>query len=111
MTKNAIFALWLVSIVSTYSFLPVTAEAQAMEESISGASFQAIQAAMTELERNKLDVVDYRITVQKSASSIFVLFQNLVTPNGQRGTAGPRPGFSVELRRVGLQVVCSQFER
>jgi hypothetical protein len=111
MEKHAIVPLWLVSIVCLCLFLPFTAKSQVMEESISATSFEAIQVAVAELERNKLDVADYRITVQQSDSSIVVLFGNLNSPKGQRGSSGPRPAFSVELSRAGLKVIRSQFVR
>ena len=111
MKKHAIVPLWLISIFCMCLFFPLTAESQVTEESISATSFEAIQVAVAELERNKLDVADYRITVQQSNSSILVLFSNLSTPQGQRGSSGPRPAFSVELSRAGLKVIRSQFVR
>jgi hypothetical protein len=82
-----------------------------MEESISGRSFRAIQAAIPELERNKLGVEGYRIRVHESGASVFVLFGDPNAPKGLRGSWGDRPAFSVELARDDLRIIRSQFER
>ena len=111
MKKNAFIAWWFSWILSISLSLPLIAGSQLMEESISGRSFRAIQVAVTELERNKLNVGDYRITLQQSDRSIFVLFRNPNASQEQRGSSGPRPTFSVELSNDGLQVIRSQFER
>jgi hypothetical protein len=110
MKNDAIAPLWLAFIFCMCLFFPLTAESQ-VTESITATSFEAIQVAVAELERNNLDVADYRITVQQSHSSIVVLFGNLNTPKGQRGSSGPKPAFSVELSPAGLKVIRSQFVR
>lgn len=111
MKNNARAALLLSS--TLYMHWPTLAatESQAMEESISGRNFQAIQAALVEFEHRKLDITGYRIVVRVSSSSTFVSFVNPGAPAGQRGSSGPRPTFSVELSNNDLRIIRLQFDR
>ena len=109
--RNAAIALWvsLVLCLSSWSLLSVQAQDI---ETISARNFLSIQAAIVELERYKLNILDYRIRVEESESSIFVTFLNLGQRlPGQRGNPGPKLELTVELSREGLKVIRSSFIR
>lgn len=96
--------LWMTSLPSL----------SAEKETISGQGFRAIQAAVPELERHKLNSADYQITVWRQPFSLIVLFYNAVdvAPGEvQLGCPGPRPCFSVELSKDDYRVIGSQFDR
>jgi len=90
---------------------PLSAEAQIMEESISGRSFLAIQAAIPELESRSLRAADYRITVWEAGSLVIVLFGDPNSAEGQKGNSGNRPALEVELSRDDLRVIRAHFVR
>ena len=73
---------------------------------ISAQSFRAIQAALPELDRRKLDLSNYKITVVETASSLVILFADVNDPPGQRGSA---TGLQVELDKKDLHVIRSQL--
>jgi hypothetical protein len=91
------------------SVFPSGAEAHHAEEFISGRHFRAVQATLPELERNKLDVADSRIVIWESGTSVFVVFGDPKAPEGQMGSSGQKPGFSVELARDDLRIIRSDF--
>jgi hypothetical protein len=73
---------------------------------ISGQNLRAIQAALPELERRKLDLSNYKITIVETASSIVILFADANEPPGQRGSA---TGLQVELDKKDLHLIRSQL--
>ena len=106
------------ALLALFCFGPVgllPAEIQAMEESISGRNYRAIQAAVVELARHNLDISRYRITVTETEASLIVTFIDASAPDdprGQfRGNPGKIPAFSAELKRDNLQVIRSNFIR
>jgi hypothetical protein len=99
--------------VGPMALLPIAANA--IEESISGRSYLAIQTAAAELVRNDLDISRYRITVIEAETALFVIFIDADVPDdtkrGVRGNPSRIPGFEVELTRNNLRVVRSHFIR
>lgn len=85
-----------------------------VSETISGWSFRAIQAAIPELKRAKLNVGDYHITVRRLGPSLYVQFGNPedVSPRARhKGCAGPRPCLAVQLAPDDLRVIGSSFQK
>ena len=103
----------LAGLVIVGSAILMPARAKAVEESVSGRGFQAIQAAMAEFNDQGLDISRYRIIVHERATSLFVSFIDADVTDEQRlhvrGNPGTIPGFEVELRRDNLGVVRSHF--
>jgi hypothetical protein len=96
-----------------------TALAQAedwrFEESITGRSYQVVEAAAAELARNGLDISRYRIIVTRSETSWFVTFVDADVPDEVRqrvrGSPGAIASFAVELKRDDLHIMNSHFVR
>jgi hypothetical protein len=78
-------------------------------EAISSRSYHAIQAAMPELERRKLDVNDYRITVVETSSSLSVLFHDPEAPPGHERRPGRPPDLTIGLDKVDFAIIRSQL--
>jgi len=69
-----------------------------VNETVSGWSFRAIEAAVTELKRHGLNVDDYQIFVVRHGSFLVVLFGNPADADWSKiGCAGPRQCLSVQL--------------
>jgi hypothetical protein len=85
------------------------------EESISGRSFQAAQAASKELASKGLDILRYRIFVGEYETSWVVSFIDADVRDSVRltvrGDPGKIPGLEVELSRDGFSVIRSNFIR
>jgi hypothetical protein len=112
--------IWIIcSILGLFFLGPVvllSGEAKAMEETISGRSYRAIQVAAVEFARHNLDISRYRIAVATGAvakTSIFVTFIDADAPDDPRfrGNPGKIPGFAVELNRDDLRVIRANFIR
>jgi hypothetical protein len=100
-------------VLGSTTILPGTAEAA--DDSISGQAYLMIQVAMPEFENRGLDISRYRITVQETKDSRYVIFIDADVTEEQkrhgRGNPGKIPGFEVELARDELKVVRSNFIR
>jgi hypothetical protein len=103
------FLVWAAT--CAFASSSTSADAQILEQSISGRQFLAIQAAIPELERNKLDVTGYQIAVSESGTSVFVTFDNPNRPQGYMGCWGKLPCFSVELGKDDLRIIRAHFVR
>lgn len=103
-------------LAATVIAFPVSVVAQQIQkETISAMHFRAIQAAVPELERRKLNLDDYRITVfefPKSPSSVVVLFHDPNIPLGRHyGSPGPRADFTVEIDKNSFALIKAYFNR
>jgi hypothetical protein len=113
--------------VGSMKMLPVTAEAaetmlpetmlpaKASEELISGKAYLLIQTAMNEFKGRGLDISRYRIIVEETEASRFVLFIDADATEKQRlhvrGSPGKIPAFEVELEPGSLRIIRSNFVR
>jgi AMMECR1 domain-containing protein len=85
-----------------------------MKESASllGKSVLYIKAALPEIERQKLDLNLYRVTVFEENNSVFVVLADKNASNDSvRGSPGKIPAFQVELDRDSMQILKSSFVR
>src|SRR5262245_61368329 len=107
--NKTMIALLALSIALTTS---IAEERPDIQETISGRSFRAIQAAIPELERFTPDVSDYVITVAREGSELVVQFLNPkdTKPEG-RGCLGPKPCVAVWVRPDDFRVLYSQLEK
>src|SRR5712691_10836532 len=94
-----------------FGLFPLCAsKSQAIQvESISSRSYRAIQAAMPDLERRKLDVDNYRITVVETFSSLSVLFHDPEVSPGHERRPGRPPNLTIELDRDNFVIIRSQL--
>ena len=103
---------WIVCLLSGL-FVVSSTTLRAAEESISGRSYQAIQAAMPEFKDRGLDISRYRIIVYERGTSLAVIFIDAEVTGEQRlhvrGDPGKIPGLEVELRQDNFGVVSSHF--
>ena len=110
---------WIVCLISGVFILGSTAlrsaEIKASEESISGRSYAAIQAAVAEFEGHASNIERYRIIVEEMQNSWIVLFIDADVTDEERrrvrGSPGKLAAFAVELKRDNLQVISSHFVR
>jgi hypothetical protein len=72
-----------------------------------GASLKWIRAAQPEIEREKLDVNKYFITVTEEDDSVSII----LTSSRPRGDPGPLPGFEVEINKKDMRVIKSNYIR
>lgn len=80
-------------------------------ERISGQTFAAIQAAVPELARYDLRVLDYSIRVIPDGGNLVVIFSDPDIEPGIKGSGGERPGVEVLLDADDLSVIRSQLIR
>ena len=99
--------------VLCFSILPLSvSKSQGIhEESISARSYRAIQAAIPELERRKLDINNYRITVVESSASLSVLFHDPEAPPGHERRPGRPPGLSIGLDKVTFEIIVFRIQK
>jgi hypothetical protein len=103
-TNGQYLALWGILCFSLVPLCVLKSQAsQIIEESISPMSFRAIQAAIPELERRKLDVRNYRITVVETFSHVSVLFQVSEAPAGNERRGRP-PELTVVIDKVDFEI-------
>ena len=111
--RTPVYALVAMSCCSPVA--PLSGEVKAMEETISGRSFRAIEVAAAELARSNLDISLYRITVTEEGTSVVVIFIDANATGEEkkrfRGSPGNIPAFEVELGRDDLRVIRSNFVR
>jgi len=82
-----------------------------VDETISGWSFRAIEAAMAELQRHGLNIDDYQIFVWRQGSFLFVLFGSRADADFFKiGCAGPRPCLTVQLSVEDFRVIRSDYD-
>jgi hypothetical protein len=114
MRKALAICLFLESLCISPTAL-AQAEDWRFEESVTGRSYQVIEAAAAELVRNGLDILRYRIIVTRNETSWFVTFVDADVPDEVRqrvrGSPGAIASFAVELKRDNLQIVHSHFVR
>jgi len=81
------------------------------QETISGANFRAVEAAMVELKRLGLSVENYQIFVWRRGSMLFVVFGSPADADLLRiGCAGPIPCLTVQLSVDDLRVIRSDYD-
>ncbi|WAC71383.1 IS5 family transposase [Roseateles sp. SL47] len=78
---------------------------------VSGTSQKLIQSALPEFARHGLDLTGYRIVVMTVSGHYVVLFEDLNTPSGQRGTTSTKRSFEVEFDDDRRRVVRANFSR
>jgi hypothetical protein len=64
---------------------------------------------MPELERRKLDVDNYRITVVETSSSVSVLFHDPEVAPGRERKPGRPPDLTIELDKDDFVIIRSQL--
>ncbi len=79
-------------------------------DAFNGRSYLIVQAAQKELARLKIDIVGYRVQVQRVGKLYVVIFTDENTPPGARGSVG-KPGLEVEIDPRDMSVVRSYFIR
>jgi hypothetical protein len=81
-----------------------------VNETLSGWSFRAIEAATAELKRRGLYIDDYQIFVRRRGRLLVVLFGNPGDADLFKvGCAGPRPCLTVELTVEEFVIISSQY--
>ena len=81
-----------------------------VNESVSGWSFRAIEAAQAEVKRHGLNIDDYQIFVFRFDSFLFVLFGSPADADFRKIVcAGPRPCLTVQLSVEDLRVIRSDY--
>jgi hypothetical protein len=82
-----------------------------VNETVSGWSFRAIEAAVTELKRHGLNVDDYQIFVVRHGSLLAVLFRDPAdAPNLSKiGCVGPRECLTVQLAVEDFRIIRSDY--
>jgi hypothetical protein len=83
----------------------------ATEETISGARFPAIEAAMREFRRYGLKIDEYNIVVFEIGEVVHVGFMNPEQSLQSFGSTGRRKNFSVQLEKSNLRIIQSGFDR
>jgi hypothetical protein len=91
---------------STQPALPLKVMAE-----LPGASLKWIRAAQPEIEREKLDVNKYFITVTEEDDSVSVILNSSRLSKETRGDPGPLPGFEVEISKKDMRVIKSNYIR
>jgi hypothetical protein len=82
-----------------------------VNETISGWSFRAIEAAATELKGHNLNIDDYQIFVLRHGSFLAVLFGSPEDAGFRnKGCSGPRPCLTVQLSVEDFRVIGSAFD-
>jgi hypothetical protein len=76
-----------------------------------GASLKWIQAARPEIEREKLDVNKYFITVTEEDDSVSVSLNNSRLSKETRGNPGPLPEYEVEISKKDMKVIRRNYFR
>ena len=80
-------------------------------DTISGTSVLALQAALPEIERAKLKLSEYRVTVAEQGSTIHVMCEDPTKRPGVRGSSEERPEFFVVLSKGDLRIIKSYYGR
>ena len=107
----------LILIFAIFLFTTMGSEAMAQPglfkvvDTVSGRGGRAIQEALPEIIRRKLNISAYRVVVMESDVSFLVLLEDPDAPNGQQGSTSSKPGFEVELSKPRLQVIRANFVR
>jgi len=81
------------------------------EETISGETFLAIQAAAVEATRNGVDVSKYKIFAKKAEYSYIITFDDPERPLGQLGSTTKMLSFEVEVSTRDFHIIRSHFVR
>lgn len=80
-------------------------------ETISGKAFAAIQAALPEIARYDLNVMDYNIKVISDGQRLVVIFADPNISPGVKGSGGEQPGVEVLLDIRDLRIISSHLIR
>jgi hypothetical protein len=104
-------SLLIVFSVATFAVNAAVANKSNEMLSLPRQTFRAIEVAVKELDRRGLKVENYQITVDTTASSIFVVFDDVSRAIGQRGSSPRSPGFEVEVSAATMAVVRSNFAK
>jgi hypothetical protein len=80
-------------------------------DTISGTSVLAIRAALPAIDRAKLKLSEYRVTVAEDDSSIYVTCADPEADPKVDGSRDDKPTFTVELSRGDLRIVNSYYIR
>jgi hypothetical protein len=82
-----------------------------VDETVSGWSFRAIEAAVVELKRHGLTIDDYQIFVYRKDSFLVVLFGSRADADFFKiGCAGPRPCLTIQLSVEDFRVIRSDYD-
>jgi hypothetical protein len=82
-----------------------------VNETISGWSFRAIEAAAVELKGHGLNIDDYQIFVLRHGSFLAVLFGSPEDADFRKiGCSGPRPCLTVKLSVEDFRVIGSDYD-
>jgi hypothetical protein len=81
------------------------------QDTISGRSLQAIEAALPLFRAKDLDISQYRVTVLDEGSIVTVLFDDPKTPPGWRGSGPGLRAFAVRLHADDFSVIDGTFQR
>ena len=80
-------------------------------EKVSGRDLLAMDLALREFAKHKLDVRDYQVTLIQDGDSLVVTFTDWKETPGARGSIGRKPGFEVALSLDLQSIVRSNFIR
>jgi hypothetical protein len=76
-----------------------------------GASLKWIHIAEPEIQRRKLDLDRYNVSIIEEKDSVIVSLQSLDNPEGAMGSMGSYPGYQVEISKKDLKVVRANYIR
>lgn len=80
-------------------------------EKVSGRNLLAMDLALREFTKHKLDVKDYQVTLVQDGDSLIVTFTDWDAAPGTRGSMGRKPGFEVALSLDLQNIIRSNFIR
>jgi hypothetical protein len=108
--RTALVACALVFWTSSVGYATTDGQLKVID-SISGRSVLAIRAALPEIDRVKLKLSEYRVTVAEDGSSIYVTCSDPAKGPEVRGGGGRMLGFTVELSKDDLRIIKSYYSR
>lgn len=76
-----------------------------------GASLKWVHAAEPEVQRRKLDLDNYTVSVIEEDDSVAVSLTSPDAAKGARGSTGSYPGYEVEISKKDMTVVRSNYIR
>jgi hypothetical protein len=76
-----------------------------------GRALNWIHAAQPQLEKEKLDISKYFVTVVEEDDSVSVILTGSRPSKEVRGDPGPTPGYEVEISKKDLKVVGANYIR
>lgn len=109
--KNYLFAVILTCLLMFPDLANASSPTNTPMESISGKIFVVIQAALPELQKVDLSVVNYKIVVFEKEQSYVVLFDDPDRPPGRFGSTENMLCFEVEVNKSDLRVIRANFVR